>query len=127
VFAEAECEDRVPSQSTPQLMGVFVWGLLLLGALAMLGVALWLGRRWARSGSGEGESGAVWSLHNLRELRSSGQLSDAEFEKLRAGVLQSTGSAAERKGGATGAATGRPAQSSPQAGNDIKTPARGGR
>lgn len=117
----------MPSQSTPELLSALIWGLLLLGALAMLGVALWLGRRWARSGSGEGESGAVWSLHNLRELRSSGQLSDEEFEKLRAGVLQSTGGASERKGGATGAATGRAAQSSPQAGNDIKTPAQGGR
>ena len=64
------------------LRGVLVWGAILAGAVAVLGAAIWLLRKRFLSGDAPAEE-AAWDLQQLREMRANGQITDAEFERLK--------------------------------------------
>lgn len=72
--------------NTNDIGGVFVWGGLLLAAVIALGAAVWWIRRRLFAGD-EPDSGDIWSLQHLRELRRTGQLTEDEFQKLKAQVI----------------------------------------
>lgn len=79
------------------LLGLLVVGLLLLGLV-------WLfARRWLRDR--EAETGKqAWDLQALREMRDRGELSDAEYDRMRAIIIGSLtdrlpGSGVSRAGG----------------------------
>lgn len=79
---------------------VFFWGFVLIVGIAFLGGAVWLVRRWAFSVPESGEHKG-WSLQHLREMKASGQLSDQEFEILKAQILRKYAQETERKDGAS--------------------------
>lgn len=65
---------------------VLKYGSILVAALIVLGVGIWWLRRWLFSGGARGGE-ELWSLHQLRQWRASGQISQAEFERLRAEMI----------------------------------------
>jgi hypothetical protein len=67
---------------------IIVACLMLLGAVAILGVAFWYYRRWQRRAPA-GTSSGTWSLDDLRRMREQGQLTEEEYQNLRAAVIQS--------------------------------------
>lgn len=79
---------------------------MLILAIVVLGVVVWVIRRRLFTSNATSES-AVWSLQHLRDLRAAGQISEGEFEVLKAQMLKSarssrSGPAALRKDGAKG-------------------------
>jgi len=66
---------------------LLIWTGVMIVAIILLGSAvLWLRRRvFARCARGEGDSG--FSIDQLEELHRSGQLSEAEFRRLRRASL----------------------------------------
>lgn len=79
---------------------ILFWGFVLIGGIALLGGAVWLVRRWAFSAPESGEH-TVWSLQHLRDMKASGQLSDQEFETLKAQIIREYAQETERKDGAS--------------------------
>lgn len=79
---------------------VLFWGFVLIVGIAFLGGAVWLVRRWAFSAPEAGEYKG-WSLQHLRDMKASGQLSDQEFETLKAQVIREYAQETERKDGAS--------------------------
>lgn len=79
---------------------VLFWGGVLIGGIAVLGCVVWLVRRWAFSTSESGDHKG-WSLQQLRDMKASGQLNDAEFEILKAQVIRDYGRETKRKDGAS--------------------------
>lgn len=72
---------------------------LLIGALIVLGVFVWYyRRRWL---VGVDTSPLPWTFEDLRRLRDQGELSEEEYQRLRAAMI--------------GAATGEPRESPPRA------------
>ena len=69
---------------------VITWGLVLMAAVGALGAVVWYLRRQyvvnAPSASSE-----VWSLQQLRDLHAGGQISEAEFQRLRAEMIGAHG------------------------------------
>lgn len=70
---------------------VLLWGAILIVAIVLLGfVALHLRRRLMNEpASDAGED--HWSLQSLREMRKAGQISEEEFQTLRAGLISQFG------------------------------------
>jgi len=65
---------------------IMLYGGLLILALVALGAAVWwLRRRYMAEA--ESSVDGVWSLQQLRDLRAKGELSEAEFQSLRAEML----------------------------------------
>lgn len=65
---------------------ILQYGGLLIVALIVLGtVVLWLRRKYLADDAVQSEG--VWSLQQLRDLRASGELSENEFQKLRAEMI----------------------------------------
>ncbi|MFQ5423478.1 MAG: SHOCT domain-containing protein [Phycisphaerae bacterium] len=72
------------AQSTGDIL---VWGLVLIGAIGSLGAIIWmLRRRFFAAASWSG--GVPWTLQQLRELRAKDQITDDEFQRLRAEMLR---------------------------------------
>ena len=67
------------------LTEVLPWSLAVLAAVVVLLVAVSYYRRRLRAG--HGGSGELWSLQDLREMHARGDLSDQEFERLKARVI----------------------------------------
>jgi hypothetical protein len=65
---------------------VLFWGSVLIAAVGVLGLIAWAVRRRFLQDSGAG-GGEIWSLQQLRDMRASGQISEAEFERLRAEMI----------------------------------------
>ena len=95
--------------------GLLTYGSILMAAIAVLGLVVWVVRkRYLDTGGPSG--GGVWSLQQLRDLRASGQLSEAEFQQLRAEMLGRYGSPAALTDDKTGVDAG----TSLMEGNQIK-------
>ena len=67
---------------------VIRWCLVLIGAICVLGAAIWLVRRWTLRSPPTAKPEA-WSLQDLRDLRAGGQITEDEFQVLRRALLES--------------------------------------
>ena len=95
---------------------ILQYGGLLIVALIVLGtVVLWLRRKYLADDASRADG--IWSLQQLRELRAKGELSEDEFQKLRAEMI---GRHALRSGD-TQESTGVDARADVE-GNQIKQP-----
>lgn len=65
---------------------ILVWGSVAIMAIGLLGVIVWRVRRWLMSAD-EGRSSPVFTLQDLREMRARGELSEAEFERIKAEIV----------------------------------------
>ena len=82
---------------------------LVLVALVIAGwITVWQVRR--RLTQPDESSGAGFTLSDLRRLHKSGQMSDAEFERAKAKVVEAARAAAERDAAAGGAGAALPAE-----------------
>lgn len=81
----AVCRMPLAAMETSQ---VVLWCGVLILAIVVLGAGVWVARRFAVK-SRPATAAAGWTLDQLRALRAAGQLSESEFEKLKAGVLKS--------------------------------------
>ncbi len=77
-----------------------LWALVLLGAIALLAVVTWIVRRWAVTRN-QAPDRAVFSLQHLRDMRDEGQITQKEFETLKAKLLEPYRASPQRKDGAT--------------------------
>jgi hypothetical protein len=68
---------------------VFFWGLVLIGAVCVLGVLVWVVRRWSLSTPASAGDG-TWSLQHLREMKAQGQITNGEFESLKTKALEAS-------------------------------------
>jgi hypothetical protein len=97
---------RTIAAATPDgsLFGhVLPWLVALLGVVLVGGTGIWLVRRVARHDLDGGAGG--FTLHDLRGLKASGQLSDAEFTRARdslIGRLSEPSGAEHEQDGSTG-------------------------
>jgi hypothetical protein len=57
---------------------------LIAMAIVVLGISVWYYRRWYRSGDSTTSS---WTLEDFRKMRDRGELTEAEYQRLRASVL----------------------------------------
>lgn len=69
---------------------VIKWGLVLIGAICVLGAAVWLVRRWSLWAPPATKS-EPWSLQDLRDLKADGRITEEEFQALRRALLESAG------------------------------------
>ena len=74
--------------SSPPSQAV-IWGLVVIAAIVILGAGVWFVRRRLFNNRDSDDAGAVWSLQHLRDLRASGQITEQEFDSLKAGVIES--------------------------------------
>jgi hypothetical protein len=65
-------------------VGIILACLMLMGALLLLGIGIWYVRRWQR---GEADSSAPWTFDDLRKLRDQGNLTEDEYQTLRAEII----------------------------------------
>ncbi len=81
------------STSPDRAFGELVpWLLLLIGVVVVGAVIIWLARRAVDRAS---DSGGGFSLHELRQLHASGQLSDEEYERAKASIIGHVSAPAE--------------------------------
>ena len=73
---------------------IVVWSLLLIGLIVAGWLTVWQVRRRLQRDETLGNAG--FTLSDLRQLHKSGQMSDEEFEKAKARVLDAARRAAER-------------------------------
>jgi hypothetical protein len=73
---------------------IVVWSLLLIGLIVAGWLTVWQVRRRLQRDETVGNAG--FTLSDLRQLHKSGQMSDEEFEKAKARVLDAARKAAER-------------------------------
>lgn len=66
-----------------------IWGLVVIAAIVILGAGVWFVRRRLFHNQDAAETGEVWSLQHLRDLRATGQITEQEFDSLKAGVIES--------------------------------------
>lgn len=88
----------IAAHSAPK--DILFWGCVLIGGIALLGGVVWLVRRWAFSVPESGDHQG-WSLQHLRDMKASGQLSDQEFETLKAQIIREYERETKRKDGAS--------------------------
>ncbi|HSW44263.1 MAG TPA: SHOCT domain-containing protein [Phycisphaerae bacterium] len=67
---------------------VLIWGGVLILAVVVLFGGLWYYRRWWLERN-VGDGGPSWTLDDLRRMRSEGQITDEEYQVLRATLLGS--------------------------------------
>jgi hypothetical protein len=78
-------------------IGDVIWPcLVLIGAICVLGAAVWLVRRWSLQNPPSAKPDP-WSLQDLRELKADGRITEEEFQALRQAVLESTRGTASAK------------------------------
>jgi uncharacterized membrane protein len=71
------------------------WGLLLVFGIVLLSAAVFALRRWFFS-SRQQPTEPTWSLQHLRDLRARGQITEAEFQRLRDQLLEQAESRKDR-------------------------------
>lgn len=77
----------------------FLIGFLFVGALVLAGGGIYTAlavRKWMRTDDSPTEP---FTLHDLRELHARGELTEAEFQALRAEMIGAARGRAERAGG----------------------------
>lgn len=74
---------------------VLWWALVLVGAIVVLGAAMFALRRCFFA-SKDSKAEPPWSLQHLRDLQSRGQITEAEFQRLRDQMLGSNSSRKDR-------------------------------
>lgn len=84
---------------------IVVWCLILMGLVGLLGVGIWMIRRRLFT-TPASTAGDEWSLQQLRELKSRGEISDGEFERLRSNIIAQYKSATERRAKSARGVTG---------------------
>jgi len=62
-----------------------LWTVVLVGLTLVLAVGLFALRRWVKREDGRAES--AWTLHELTQLRDSGELTIEQYERLRANLV----------------------------------------
>jgi hypothetical protein len=65
---------------------ILPWLIALLVLAVIGGIVIMLVRRWVRSSDGPSEEG--FTLHDLRQLHAAGRLSDEEFERAKARLIE---------------------------------------
>lgn len=76
--------------SAVSMSGSYLWRAVAIAAAVIFGIALswWMFRRWWRRRYAEPEpKGEVWTLQQLRDLKVQGQITDAEFARLKAAMI----------------------------------------
>ena len=73
-----------------------VRGSILLAGLLVVGLLIGRVRRWRTQESDT--SGEPWTLQDLRDLHASGELTDEEFERLKAAMLAAYESSSSESG-----------------------------
>ena len=71
------------SQSVTQ---VLIWGGVLILAVVVLFGGLWYYRKRVLD-TGEGDSGGMWTFDDLLRMRQGGQLTEEEYQSLRAALV----------------------------------------
>lgn len=84
----------MPPSGSANLSNFWFWVALLIGAIILGALAVSMIRKHMFEADTEADGATPFTLHDLRRLRESGQLSEEEFEKARAIIL---GNAASRK------------------------------
>jgi len=82
-----------------------VWVIVVCSVILLAGFALYLGvwlcgRRWLKGGEPSGGPTQPWTLEDLRKLREQGDLSEEEYQAMRAATIaayRGKGSAPEAK------------------------------
>jgi hypothetical protein len=82
-----------PGELLPSLLP---WLLLLLGLVAVGGAVLYAARRWVRDEEQARSEGPGFTLQDLRDMHRSGKLSDREFERAKAAMIEQIRRAAAR-------------------------------
>lgn len=59
--------------------------LMLAGAFLVLGIGVWLVRRWQRGSTAD--TTAPWTFEDLRKLRADGKLTEEEYQTLRGEMI----------------------------------------
>ena len=88
------------NRSIADVQLIVVWCLVLMGLVFLLAGGIWAVRRWLMSSSRKDKNDQDWSLQQLRDMRQANQISEEEFETLRAKMI----AAARRKDGAADSA-----------------------
>lgn len=81
------------AQQGQHLTGALVWTLVLIGAVIAGSVVVWIVRKRVFDES-EADGGGGLSLHDLREMRDRGDLSEEEYERAKGAVLGGMGAKA---------------------------------
>ena len=101
-----------------------IWGLILIVSIGVLAAAVWwVRRRFVIGETGEVAAGPLWTLQHLRDLKTSGAVSEEEFTRLKQMVLSSVAGAHDVAGADSADSSAEPATDE----NQIKRPANGGR
>ena len=87
------------------LTSIVTWSLVLLALIFAGWLTVWQVRR--RLTRPDETSGAGFTLSDLRQLHKSGQMTDAEFERAKAKVVEAARRATERDQARAAAAAGR--------------------
>ena len=69
-----------------------IWILIVCSAVLVVGLlvaaSVWVAvRRWIRAPSQDDEAADLWSLDDLQRLRDQGDMTEEEFQRLRARVI----------------------------------------
>ncbi len=81
---------------------LITWLLVLMGSIIVLGLGLWYYRRRWLFAERQPDA-APWTLADIRRLRDSGNLTEEEYQRIRASMIGALG-AAEGKAGTAGSA-----------------------
>ncbi len=75
---------------------VIVWGIILIVAISGLAFLVWWAkRRFVTSDSQP--NGGDWTLQHLRDMRNEGQITEAEFESLKAKAISAASSSEKER------------------------------
>jgi len=73
--------------TTTAVPAILLYTAALLAGVLALGLLMWYYRRRMHQTQ---EIAQSWTLHDLRQLRAAGQISDEEFDRLKARVVSGT-------------------------------------
>lgn len=69
------------------MSAIFFWGTVAIGAILAMSAAVWLLRRHFLADDSD-PTAQVFTLQDLRDMRARGDLSEAEFDSMRAALIQ---------------------------------------
>src|ERR1043166_6686420 len=91
----AKAKARVIASTQSASADALWWGLLLVFGIVLLSAAVFALRRWFFS-SRQQPTEPTWSLQHLRDLRARGEITEAEFQRLRDQLLEQAESRKDR-------------------------------